>query len=433
MARPLVTIVSAGIKSRLRGKPRKPWMAPGAIGEIGAMIPSDWDVVAWDEFVQGLVPVDLIKSSSLVALTYLTPSWYRGVDIAKQARDLGIPLIAGGRDVIGRSMEEGGLGELVGTYGSVCTTSLSPNLMNAILTDCLQGELKEQYALPDASVELVMPRRDLLNPASYFMGWCIRSSQGCSRNCPWCTVGGKGFFRKEPSTLEAELRTIHNWFFLDVSDSFADDPIFTREVVLPVYGKSGKKWGTELAVADLLKEENGVGLVHAIRKAGGWLVYIGVESLKREFGKSNRKMAEEVIRQCRKAGIVVIGSLMLDVMGDETEDDIREMIDWATRWLDFAQFSLTALLPGCALRKKALQSERVILPENWEKYGGEHATTKHRHLTPNEREVWLERAYVDFSRPVHAVARALRAKWRIKIPVLLGGLRYRVGIPRARA
>lgn len=427
MARPLVTIVNAGIKSRLRDKPRKPWMMPGAIGEIGAMITPDWDIVAWDEFVQGPIPIDRLRSSSLVALTYLTPSWYRAVDIAKQVRDINVPLIAGGRDVIGRSMEEGGLDELVQAYGSVCTTNLSPELMNAILTDCRQGEPKEHYALPDdASVELVMPRRDLLRPADYFAGWCVRSSQGCSRSCPWCTIGGKGFFLKEPSTLEAELRTIHHWFFIDVADSFANDVGFVREDVLPIYEKSGKRWGTELTVADVLEED----LVSILRSSGCRLLYIGVESIKRELSrKSSRKMAEEVILQCRKEGIVVIGSLMLDVMGDETEDEIREMIDWAIRWLDFAQFSLTALLPGCALRKKALRSGKVILPENWEKYGGAHATTQHR-LNLDERARLLEEAYTRFSRFDHVMARVLRVNWWAKAPVLYGGLRYRAGIPR---
>lgn len=428
MARPIVTIVNAGIKSRLRGKPRKPWMMPGAIGEIGAMIIPDWDVVAWDESVQGLVPIDLLKSSSLIALTYLTPSWYRAIDIKEQAGCLGVPLIAGGRDIIGRSMEEGGLDKLVRAYGSVCTTNLTPELMNMILTDCRQGELKEHYALPDdASIKLIMPRRDLLNSADYFAGWCVRSSQGCSRSCPWCTVGGKGFFRKEPSTLEAELRTIHHWFFLDVADSFANDVDFLREDVLPIYKKSGKRWGTELTVDDLLKDD----LVSILRSSGCRLLYIGIESIRRAINqKSSRETAEEVIRQCRKEGIIVIGSLMLDVMGDETEDEIREMIDWATRWLDFAQFSLTALLHGCALRKKALRNGTIILPENWEKYDGAHATIEHQHLTPDKRARLLEESYTKFSRFDHVVARALRANWKIKIPVLYGGLRYRAGIPR---
>lgn len=408
----------------------KPWMPQGAIGELAAMVRknSGWSVLGWDEMVNGPVPPAWLNNAALVMLTGLTPSFDRMNQISNQCKEADVSLIAGGRDVIGWSREPGGLELLAERFPSFCTTHMSCDLMANVLSDCASGHLQQHYYMPPGvPCEFVVPDRSIISPTGYFAPYALRSSVGCNRNCSWCTVGGQGQFYKPIDMLKAELETFRNWFFVDVADSFAGNPDLTAEV-LDVYASSGMNWGTEATVADLLGHDGEGRLIRRMKRAGCVMLYVGVESITRQISgnKVNREQAEAVIRRCQREGIIVIGSLIFDAIGDETEEEINDTVRWATRWLDFAQFSLTALLPGCALRKKALR-EGTIIETDWSLFDGAHPTMKHV-LSKEERSNLLDRAYRYFSTLPRIVRRALRAPWWLKIPVLYSGIRYRSGI-----
>jgi len=415
---------------------RKPWMQPGAVMELAAMVPKDMDykVVGWDESAKGPVPAGLLEASSLVMLTGLTPSYYRLNEIATFCKEHGVPVIAGGRDVIGWSMEDGGLDLLAERYPSFCTTGMSRDLMAQILSDSARGALEQHYALPEGTpYEFVIPDRTVINPDDYVAKCCIRSSSGCNRRiCGWCTVGGHSLYTKPTEMLEAELGGVKgkHWFFLDTSDSFAANRSFVTNTVLPIYKTSGMRWGTEVAVTDLLGPDGEGKLITAMKKARCVVAYLGIESVTRSgkiAGKSSRKMAEQVIRRCRHEGIIVIGSLILDVFGDETVEENMETIHWARKWLDFAQFSDVAALPGCQIRKDALVAG-TITETDWRKFDGANPTLQHN-LSMERRSELLTQAYVNFSSYPWIILRALRARGILKVPVFLGGKRYRRGIP----
>jgi len=432
---PIITIVSPDVKSQLGLKRHKPWMAPGSFTEIGAMIPRNWKIETWDECVQGPVPDELIISSDLLALTFLTPSRYRAIDIADFAKNHGIQVIAGGRDIIGWCREDNGISQIHNFFPSMCATTLSPDLMAEILSDADKKRLRPYYELPaDHKIEMVLPRRDLIVPNRYYAGYTLRSSEGCNMSCPWCTVGGRGYHFKNPAVLTDELKTVRGSFFLDTADSFAGNPAFIREEVLPLYKASRKLWGTEIAVTDALGLKNGSSLIEPMAKAGCRLLYFGLESVTRNLGtnKSSRATAQEAIKECRRVGIVTVGALIIDAFGDETVNEIEEMILWAQEWLDFAQFSLVAALPGCALRRKALRENRIINQghENWEYYDGAHPTIMH-HLSPELRRLMWHKAYTEFSQFGYVLKRGMRAQSLFcKIGVLLGGIRYAQEIPK---
>ena len=411
---------------------RKPWMAPGAIPELAAMVPKDIDfeTIGWDENAKGPVLPSLLSEASLVMLTGLTPSYDRLNELANVRKEHGKPVIAGGRDVIGWSIEDGGLDLLAKRYPSFCTTGMSQSLMAEILSDCESGRLQQHYALPAGTpYEFVLPDRSVIRPSDYFARYCVRSSVGCNRRCRWCTVGGSGLFLKPAEMLEAELASFNYPVFLDVSDSFAANREFITGTVLPIYKASGMRWGTEVTVDDLLGEDEGK-LITAMKRAGCAFVYIGIESVTRDgkiAGKSNREMAETVITRCRREGIIVIGSLILDVFGDETVEETMRTIHWARKWLDFAQFSNVAALPGCQIRKDALAAGTII-ETDWGKFGGAHPTLQHN-LSKADRSKLLTQAYVEFSTIPQILRRTVRARGVLKVPVYLGGIRYRRGIP----
>lgn len=439
---PKALVLMAGVKTKLwlGGKCGKPWLPSLTLPELAAMFPPDWEVAIWDENTEGAVPVELIKTCDLVALSGLTPAYYRMLDITQIAQQASVQIVVGGRHVIGQSLEKGGDSKLLEQFPSICTTHCDTALMSQIAADAEQGQLQPHYRLPEGKpAEFVLPRHDLIVPGRRFVRRTNRSSEGCNNRCAWCTVGGCGYFLKPGGLLEKEVNSFHGDFFVDVADSFAGSldyhedasiPGHLTDVILPIYKRSGSHWGTEATVADLLREKNGECLINLMAAAGCRVIYIGVESVTRQLhAKSSKATTEEVIRRCRKAGMVVIGSLILDAHGDETDAEIREMVRWARRWLDFPQFSLVALLLGTRLREIALKNGTII-SWDWEDYDGANPTCAHV-LTPRQRRYLHREAYLECSRLSCVLERTLHTAPRYMLPVFLGGLRYRKGIPHA--
>jgi hypothetical protein len=235
-------------------------------------------------------------------------------------------------------------------------------------------------------------------------------------------VGGRGFFAKPIDMLEAEVKSLR-WprILLDNCDSFASDPDHTMDVIR-VYREAGARWGTEITPSELLGGKSGISLVPLMAKAGCRLLYLGVESIFRRYGKSDRALAEEAIRQCRKAGITVIVALILDAMGDETAEMFLDTARWAAEWADFVQLSLIALLPGCALAHR-----RVCITGDHERFDGAHATMDHD-LSAETREKLLRQCYLEFLRTIPVWRRIRRAPLVMKPLLLLGNMRYRAAV-----
>lgn len=408
-------------------------MAPGSIPVLGGMIPKHWRVIAWDEFVEGPVPIELMMTAKLLAISCLTPSRYRAIELVSIAQRLGVQCVVGGRDAIGwaRSVEENGLHEMLTTYPSVCSTDCTPELMAQILADAEGAKLQHHYAMPaGANPVFVLPNRDLLNPRNYIAGVGVRSSMGCLHDCAWCTVGGCGYFLCEPSLLEQDLQQIKQrgwWFFLDTADSFGGDHSFVNEGVLPVYQRSGLRWGTEIAVDDLLRDPT---LPFRMAKAGCRVIYLGIESVTHNVHKKcSREKAEEAIRLCRRAGLIVVGALILDATGKETAETIWETFVWAAKWLDYVQYTYVALLPGCDLRRVALR-RGTIIEDDLEKYDGPNPTRDHP-ISKDDRKRLLREGYLYFSSSQNIIRRMCRVP--IKYAPIVGytSLRFRRGIPHA--
>jgi len=408
-------------------------MPPLSIPVLGAMVPAEsgWEPLGWDEVAQGPVPDRLLCKASLIGISGLTPSRERASILAERARiDYELPVIVGGPDIYGRFADEGP-NLLLQEVDAICPSQMSKRLMAEILRDAGNERLEGIYSLQTGEPpDSVIPRRDLLPAKGYFAPNAIRSSSGCHLKCAWCTVGGRGFYPTPMDVLEADLASLKGWFFLDTADSFGSHPALL-DGVLPLYKKSGMKWGTEATVADLMKEHAGhQPLIADMANAGCKIIYVGIESISRQLRlkKSSREQAEELIKCAHSVGIIVIGSFILDFNGDETAEEIAEMVDWASYHVDFAQFSLTALLPGCDLRRQAIENGNTI-PSDPKLFDGAHATAMHRNFTFSERNELLRQAYVEFSRFKHIWRRTWQAPRSFAWLVFIASLRYKKGIP----
>ena len=168
--------------------PGKPWLAPYSLLTVAGMVPPDWDVELWDEFVKGPVNKNTVLRADVFGIGGLTPSRYRAFRIADMIRARGGRVIAGGMDVTGDFRERGG-DELLKHYEAIIIGKLTSRLFKVVLDDAERGELQQVYQTePGEPWEDVIPRHDLIEPDKYFEPAVIRSSAGCNEACHFCIV-----------------------------------------------------------------------------------------------------------------------------------------------------------------------------------------------------------------------------------------------------
>ena len=347
-------------------KTRRPWLSPGSLLEVAGMTPPEHEVVIYDEIAKGPLTEKTLPRADLYGLGGLSTSRWRSYILALTIRHLGGQVIAGGMDVTGH-YAEGNESELLAIYNSIVVGRLTTRLWQEVLADATNHRLKKVYqANTNDPWEFVTPRYDLINPKRYFLPASVRSSAGCTEKCPFCTVhlvGGQEVRLTPLEILEAGLQRLpHSMVMVDTSDSFGCDYDHTMEV-LQLYKRYRRRWFTEITIKNLMGHNGSPPLLEPMRQSGCAGVYIGVESIDQAVsGKSLRlPEVEKAIYEAHRAGLIVLASLILDVTGKETTDDIKRIIAWVIEQrLEFAQYSLVALLPGSVLRKRAIETGQII-------------------------------------------------------------------------
>lgn len=358
------------------------------------------EVAIWDELAQGPVKDKMLKCFDLVGISGLTTSRFGAYRVAKAARELAIPVVAGGMDVTGHFLE-GHKNELLAHYDAIVIGRLTSRLWAEVLADVENKRLKDVYragTLDAEPWEWAIWRHDLVNPKNYFFPATFRSSAGCPYGCSFCTVGliCNQVQIKPAKILLDELerlpKTRMPW--IDCSDAFGH-LLKQVDTALPVLKSMGHPWLTELATRDLVKvASGGKSLMARMRAAGLMGAYIGVENIDAgALGKSpHLAVTEEAIKEAHGLGMIMIASMVLDFTGKETVESVKENIEWLLEnQLDLVQLSLVAALPGSTLRREALESGLMIC-EHPEFFDGAWPTVKHQ-LSAQKRIELLRDAY----------------------------------------
>ncbi len=139
-------------------------------------------------------------------------------------------------------------------------------------------------------------------------------------------------------------------------------------------------------------------MVKHMHRAGCCMVYMGIESANQQvLNTYNKRTSVEMIKQAfrilRENGIGVIGSFIIGELR-ETKEMIKATIRFAKELdPDIAQFSILTPLPGSELWNRV--KDRIVR-KNLELFDGMHAVMRTDHLSPEELEKFLAKAYREF-------------------------------------
>lgn len=386
-----------------------PFTAPLVLRTLAGMVTKvepSIQHLGWDELLRGEITRKFLKQVDLVFLSGLTTATYGMERIAKKAKELGIPVVAGGSGVTCKYFGNlrANLPELLDRYTAVCIGRATARIIAEIIQDHASGKLKPMYTEEiNEPVSFPVPRHDLFR-GRYLFNNVLQSSAGCSSACFYCVVhrclpSGKRrrIYCVPPDVIEKQLDMFvahGGGRFFDGADSFGEDIEHTYDVVLPRYADYPGGWMTEAKINTLKGEDGQWALLRAMAKAGNIMTYAGFEDLFNRFTSKQADISdiEEFIRVARGEGVMPVGSLMLDAAPNAKPKDINQTINWIHENKVDTQFSLSSALESSTLWAKATK-EGTLIDINPEHTDGAWPQVVHRNMSPEFLIKSLERCY----------------------------------------
>jgi hypothetical protein len=373
-------------------------------------------VEAYDETnmvidVKGTIEAIRAAGGGFVGLTGVQSNQFpRALDLGRQFRDAGLPVVIGGFHVSGCiSM----LPELpvdlkaALDLGITLYAGEAEGRMEALLRDIDGGTLKPIYNylhdLPDMGQASgrALPARVSSRIVGHYAGF--DAGRGCPFQCSFCTIinvqGRKSRYRSADEVEEL----IRNNAAQGVTRFFVTDDNFARnknwEAILDRLIKMREEYGFNIKLilqVDTLCHRI-PGFIEKAARAGCNCVFIGLENINPESLMGAKKRQNKIweyrdmLQQWRKAKVITWAGYILGFPNDTPETIARDIeIIKKELPIDILEFFCLTPLPGSEDHKN-LYMRGVPMEPDMNKYDLEHVCTAHPIMS---KEAW-EKVYRD--------------------------------------
>ena len=346
---------------------------------VAAATPPDWNVRIADEYV---CPIDFTSEPTCVGLSFMTAGAPRAYEIAREFRNLGIPVLAGGYHPT--FLPE----EVLMHCDAVCIGDAESSWPQ-MLRDLEQGSLKRVYRSNQfANLQgLAQPRRDLLSAQEYLTRNSVQTSRGCPNNCTFCSVTSfyGAHYRKRPvGEVLDEITGLPGKLVIFIDDNLVADRSYALKLFSGLRPLK-RHWYSQAAITIAQDSE----LLEAAIESGCKGLFVGLESLSNESLKQIGKgfcSAEDYIEDIEtlhRAGIAVEAGIIFGFDEDSPEVFDRTLEFLKISHVEIAQITILTPLPGTVIYSK-LEQEGRILTRDWSYYDFFHVVFKPKMMTPEE-------------------------------------------------
>lgn len=258
--------------------------------------------------------------------------------------------------------------------------------------------------------ELGIPSRDLLDNNFYRLQYnnepytIIQTSRGCLNNCIYCTAtigNNKAIVYRSVTSVIEEIKSIKEQYHIDnimfLSDTFTASPQWIVDLCKELLINNIRiKWVANSRV-DTIDYET----ASLMKKAGCWLVSLGIESANNEILKKSKKntTVEEITQAIdifKKSKIKIIGYFMFGLPG-ENKKTIKKTIKFASRSdIDIGYFYIATPYPGTEFYDLSVKNGWLKTKE-WNRFFcGESDVISYPELTASELKRSVKIAYFNF-------------------------------------
>jgi len=372
----------------------------------------------------------------VVGITSVTPSIYEAYKVAETAKKVreDCKVVLGGPHATfmpRQTMEECKyIDIIVKGEGEETTRELIENIeKGAPLSEVKGITFREKNEIIDTEPRLFIknidnipfPSRDLLPIHLYkFNGvkyTTMLTSRGCPFKCSFCSSSRLfgGYWRgRSPENVLEEMKTVYEEYGIRNIEFIDDTFTLNQERAEKICDEIIKQgwdisWGAS-SRADTLSRR----LAEKMKKAGCWIIYLGIESGSQKIldaiGKRiTLEQVKKAVKILKDAGIQVLGSFIIGFLQD-TKETIKETIKFAKSLsLDYAQFSILTPYPGTPIFDYA-KKHGMLLTEDWSKYTGIEPVIKIEGVSEREIKALFQKAYITFYLRPRIIMRWLKNK-----------------------
>ena len=367
---------------------------PLGLATLAAYLDPNLEISLQDEHVEKL---DLDDEPDLVIIQVYITNAYRAYQLADHYRARGSYVVLGGLHVTS-------LPEEAAPHADTIFLGPGEHTFPQFLEDLAAGAPKRRYESAVRTLEGLPPiRRDLIQRRRYLVPNSIVVSRGCPHHCTFCYKdgffeGGRSFYTQVVDDALAEIARLpgRHLYFLD--DHLLGNARFARNLFRGMRGM-GRVFQGAATVDSILRDD----LIEEAAAAGLRSLFIGFETLsnsglegagkRQNLGRSYR----EVVRRLDSLGIMINGSFVFGLDGDDG-DVFRRTVDWAAQvGITTATFHILTPYPGTALFSDMAARNRIET-HNWDLYDTRHVIYRPTRLSPGELKRGYDWSYEEFYR-----------------------------------
>ena len=365
---------------------------PLGLATLAAYLDPSLGITLQDEHVE---PLDLEDEPDLVVIQVYITNAFRAYRIADHYRRKGAHVALGGLHVTS-------LPEEAAPHADTIFLGPGEDTFPQFLRDLAAGTPKRRYQSSLRTIEDIPPiRRDLIQRSRYLVPNSIVVSRGCPHHCTFCYKdaffeGGRSFYTQRVDDALAEIARLpgRHLYFLD--DHLLGNRRFSRELFTGMRGMNRVFQGAA-TVDSILRDDT----IELAARAGLRSIFVGFETLStrglRGAGKKQNLGRDygAVIRRLDDLGIMINGSFVFGLDGDEP-DVFKRTVDWAaTNGITTATFHIATPYPGTQLYAE-MAAQKRLTTSNWDLYDTRHVVYRPIGITPEALKTGYDWAYREF-------------------------------------
>ena len=242
-----------------------------------------------------------------------------------------------------------------------------------------------------------LPRRGLLDRASFLTTASVIATRGCHNRCGFCYLSTDGLRMphqvRDPQQVAAELEHEHQPYAVFLDNNLGSRPEYLRELCRALRPLE-TIWSAAVSV-DVTDDPS---VVRDMARAGCTGVFVGFETLTDQNLADAHKKTPPVADYARRVqifhdyGIQVNGSFVLGFDHDRPDCFERTCAWIEAQRLECATFHILTPYPGTPLFRQ-LQTEGRLLHTNWDLYDTAHVVFRPRHLSIEQLADGYSRCY----------------------------------------
>ena len=307
--------------------------------------------------------IDYDRPTDVVGITVTVDTLPRAVEIAREYRRRGVPVVAGGIQVTCCP-------DSARPHFDALSIGFAEGTWPQIMADLKNGGLKPTYACTRISPEEILsPAYDLIDHSKYLFVNVVSTSRGCPFKCEFCYNSAanirNSFVNRRMDDVIADIRALGRKHIMFIDDNFIGNPRWTVEFLHRIK-PMGIKWNAAVSanVADIPV------MLDLMKECGCQGLFIGFESLNEKSiqaaskGQNNIARYEYLVEEIHKRGIMINASFVFG-LDDDDSTTFSRTLEWILRnKIETVTSHILTPYPGTAQYERMKAEDRITCYDN---------------------------------------------------------------------